>query len=341
MRLPNGYGSVYKLSGNRRKPWIARKTIECHIEEIDGKKTHRQHYVTVGYYAEPTEALQALADYNSNPYDINAAKVTFKELYEKWSEKKYEKISAPNGYKAAFALSESLHSMPFAEIKSDPMQDVIDTCGKGYATRKNIKILYNQLFSYAMERDIITKDYSKYVSMGKNDKNSTRKPFTQKEIDKLWSKVDKFQHTDTILIMIYSGWRPGEFITLENSKIDLAERTMIGGIKTEAGKNRVVPINKKILPLIEKRMSQNECLLNDDGKNVSYDRYRDWFSVLMEQLKMDHKPHDCRHTFATLMDNSGANKLSIKRIMGHATPDVTDGYTHKDIEELIKAIDLI
>lgn len=42
------------------------------------------------------------------------------------------------------------------------------------------------------------------------------------------------------------------------------------------------------------------------------------------------------------MDNAGANKLCNKRIIGHASADITDNvYTHKDIEELKKAIDLI
>ena len=62
----------------------------------------------------------------------------------------------------------------------------------------------------------------------------------------------------------------------------------------------------------------------------------------MEKMQMDHCPHDCRHTFASLMDTAGANKLCIKRIMGHASPDITDSvYTHKTLEELILSIDLI
>jgi len=84
-------------------------------------------------------------------------------------------------------------------------------------------------------------------------------------------------------------------------------------------------------------------IVNNDNKQMSYFTYYDCkFKLIMEQLQLEHKPHDCRHTFATLMDNAGANKLSIKRIMGHASSDITDKvYTHKDIEELKKAIDLI
>lgn len=34
MKLPNGYGSVVKLSGKRRKPYMVRKTVGYHIDPI-------------------------------------------------------------------------------------------------------------------------------------------------------------------------------------------------------------------------------------------------------------------------------------------------------------------
>lgn len=75
MKLPNGFGSVYKLSGNRRKPYVAKKTKGWNINPDTGKA--KQLYITVGYYATRKEALTALAEFNANPYDVNAAKVTF------------------------------------------------------------------------------------------------------------------------------------------------------------------------------------------------------------------------------------------------------------------------
>lgn len=74
---------------------------------------------------------------------------------------------------------------------------------------------------------------------------------------------------------------------------------------------------------------------------MKYDNYyRERFSPIMEQLGMKHKPYDCRHTFATLMNNADANKTSIKKIIGHSSfPTTETTYTHKDIEELKKAID--
>lgn len=272
--------------------------------------------------------------------------MTFSEIFEKWSKDKFSKISASNvnGYKASYKIAESLHDMKFVEIKKPHMQAVIDNCELGHGSLKKIKVLFNQLFKYALENDIINKDYSKFVEIGENEKESTRKPFTQKEIRLLWDNVGRMDFIDTVLIMIYTGMRPGELILIKNEDVNLEERIVTGGIKTKASKNRIIPINEKILPLIKNRLSENEFfIVNHEGNQMRYwNYYEEKWKKIMEQLGMKHKPHDCRHTFATLMDNAGANKVSVKRIMGHASKDITDRvYTHKDIEELLKAVDMI
>ena len=141
-----------------------------------------------------------------------------------------------------------------------------------------------------------------------------------------------------------AGLRPGELLEVKLEDINIKERYLRGGFKTEAGTNRLIPLNKKILPFLEKRMNAQQYLVvNSKGHQMSYHNFHyDHFKKVMELLKLEHKPHDCRHTFATLMDNADANKLSIKRIMGHASKDITDKvYTHKDITQLLAAIDLI
>lgn len=49
-RLPKSFGSVYKLSGSRRKPYRACKLA-------DGK------YITIGYYESSAAAVQALTEF--------------------------------------------------------------------------------------------------------------------------------------------------------------------------------------------------------------------------------------------------------------------------------------
>ncbi|MCC2249116.1 site-specific integrase [Virgibacillus sp. AGTR] len=345
MKNPNGYGSVFKLSGKRRKPFCARITVGW---EVDNKtEKAKQKYKTIGYFETRPEAMIALAEYNKNPYDIDNKKVTFEEVFQLWKKEKYSSFSDSNirGYNAAYALSDTLHAIPFKDIKKAHMQAVISGLDKSYSMKKRIKTLYNQLFKFALQNDIVEKDYSKFIELGKDETNSDREPFSDVEIKKLWDNIEKAENADMALIMIYTGMRPSELLEVESNNINLNERYLVGGIKTEAGKDRIIPINKKILPLIEKRMDSNKKYLvrNSLGDKMTYNSFRkDYWVPLTTSLKLNHKAHDCRHTFATLMDNAGANKVAVKKIMGHASRDITEKvYTHKNIEELIKAIDLI
>ena len=339
MRLPNGYGTVYKLSGKRRNPFIVRVTIGWSDE---GKQLLK----TIGFYPTRQEGLNALAEYNTNPYDIDKGKITFAEVFDKWSNEHYPKVSdnAIVNYNVAYKYCSPLYTMRFVDLRKSHLQSVVDNSGKAYPTRKLIKTLLNQLSKYAIENDIVEKQYSQFIDVGKNEGKLKRVPFSQEEIDTLF-KNDNFDFVDTILIMIYSGMRIGELLSLETKNIYLDKRYMIGGIKTEAGKDRVIPINKKIEKYIQKYYNPNNQYLitNFKGEQMKYSNYRrEKFDNIMEKLKMNHNPHECRHTFASLMDSAGANKLCVKRIIGHASPDLIDKvYTHKDIQELIKTIDLI
>lgn len=338
MRLPNGYGSVFKLSGNRRKPFVARKTVGFN------DKGHPI-YKPIGYYETRKIALQALADYNENPYDINTTTITFEEVFDKYFEQKAPTISEKNqlDYKSSFRIYSAIHDKPFKDIKAAELQNIMDNCGKEYPTRRKIKVMLNQVYKYAMANDIIAKDYAEFVNIGNPGEAKTiRIPFSDKEIKKLWDNKDRLKNIDTILIMIYSGWRIGELLTLETKNIDFEQQVMKGGIKTDAGKDRIVPIHPYILPLIQNRFNADSKYLLSANNPINYKTYSDNWKLEMNQLEMKHLPHDCRHTFATLADNAGCNKLAIKRIMGHASQDITDKvYTHKDIEELRKNILLI
>lgn len=341
MKRANGNGSITKVSDNRRKPY--KVTITKGWDVNTGKQLKK----VLGYYFTQKEANKALADYLDTPYDLELANTTFKEVYEKWSKIKYPKVShsAILGYQSAYNNVEKLHNMKIKDIKARHLQEAIDNCSKGQATKKKIKFLFGQMFAYAMQNDIITKDYSEFVDIGKASEESKREPFSNKEIELLWKHIDNIEFIDTILIMIYSGFRIGELLELETKNIDLINMTMTGGLKTEAGKNRLVPIHPKIFPLIEKRYNKDNqyLIINFKGMKMKYDNYyKEKFIPIMEQLNMKHRPHDCRHTFATLLSNANANATAIKKMIGHESYATTEKiYTHKDTEELRKNVELI
>ena len=336
MKNPNGYGSVFKLSGNRRRPWCARITAGWTDE---GK----QQYKILGYYEERSEAMIALAQYNNDPYDLDNNKITFAEIYEKWSSEKFPKISESNvrGYKTSYNKCIKLHDMKFKQLRKMHMQRIIDENGHlSYQTRLKVKTLFTQLYRFAIENDIVEKDYSKFVDTGEETTKLERIPFSDAEIEKLWANIDK-PYIDSVLIMIYSGMRVGELLTIETKNIDLENRIMIGGIKTKAGIDRAIPIHKRLIGLID--MSKEYLVTSPTGKKFSYNNYiQRYFTPLMQELGMSHLPHDCRHTAATKLDNANVNRTIIKRILGHASTDITEKvYTHKSHAQLIEAIDAI
>lgn len=348
MRLPNGYGSVYKLSGKRRKPWAVRITKSISYDENSGKA--KQTRAIIGYYETKPLALQALARYNEDPYDLNADTITFEGLYEKWSDEYFKTLanhSSVRTTKAAYNHSAPLHNLKMKEIKVVHLEETIKNAKVGSSTKGRMKSLYNQMYRYALKHEIVDKDYAALCNPVKREAPDKKAvPFTDKEIQILWDNLS-FPFVDMVLIGIYSGWRPQELSVLKTADVDLKNSVMFGGLKTEAGRNRYVPIHPKIRPLIEERYDEkNEYLFNDEngqqGTFMTYDKYRGRFNKIMLRLKMKHRPHETRHTFITLAKQAGMDEYILKLIVGHAISDVTEKvYTHRTVEQLHEEISKI
>ena len=339
MRNPNGYGSVYKLSGKRRKPFAVAKTVSL--------KGGVQRRIILGYYATNKEAQIALAEYNRDPYDLTTAKITFYEIFKKLLDSKkdrLQKVTLENK-EHLFKYFEPLYNVPIKEIKLAMLQELFDLDNSSYGTINGRKSLCIQIFDFALKRELVEKNYGMLIDINKkNEKVIKRKIFTSDEIAKLW-ELSGIQEVDMILIMIYTGLRIGELLSLKIEDINLEGRYCRAGSKTEAGKNRLIPFNYKILPLIIKNVSPDKTYLFQStyNKKIIYNSWRKInFSGLMGKLGFSHTIHDCRHTFATLLNNVDANPTSIKSIIGHSNFETTEKiYTHKDIEELKKAVDKI
>ena len=332
MKNPNRYGCVCKLSGNRRRPWIVR-------EGTSGKQR------AIGYAATKEEALLMLAEYNRSPYDIDMNRLTLENVYELWLETKAPRLSASNrrgltgAYKNYFS---DLKKMQYSQIRAFQMQRVIDNCGKGYSTQARIKNLWRHLDRFAKEMDIIQKYYSDLL-VSDSIPDTTRTVFTKAEIENIWDNAS-LPWADSLLFLLYTGFRISEMFALRTEHIDLNENIITGGGKTRAGRNRIIPIHSKNLSIVRERFSASKggYLFEHKGKMVNETTYRRLWGELMEVLETEHTPHECRHTFCSELDSNGANSVCIDRLMGHRSPSTGKRiYTHKDIEELRKTIELI
>ena len=189
MKLPNGYGSVVKLSGKRRNPYLVRKTNGWHFDKEKDKQV--QDFIIIGYAPTRADGLQMLADYNKNPFDTKAAKMTFDDVYEEWSKRKYPTVSESNvkGYTAAYKTCSSLYHKVFKDLKLVDLQTVIDTCGKNYPTLRKIKVLFNQLYDFAIKNDICNNDI---VIVGHSGAMTlTEKVYTHFDVKELVNAINK------------------------------------------------------------------------------------------------------------------------------------------------------
>ena len=326
MKLPNGYGSVTKLSGKRRRPYVVKRSVGWDADVEQEKATRK--YEIIGYAATRAEGLKMLADFNSNPYDVKGGKLTFAEVYDEWSEEKFPTVSESSikAYESAYNICEPLDAKIFSKLKLSDLQDLVDNCGKNYPMLKKVKILLNQMYDYAVKYDWCGKDYSQYVNIQKHAED---------------------REVQLVLMMIYSGLRIAEMLALKKENMDLDKQYLnVVASKTDNG-IRTVPIADKVLEFYRNRYndSDSEYLIhNAEGGPMSYDAYKDHFQNLMDDLGIeDRTPYCTRHTCASMLYSAKVDQTTVKKIMGHSgAMSLTERvYTHPDVEELLDAINKI
>lgn len=349
MRLPNGIGSVHLIGDgkSRRNPWRARVPAHIEVDEVMGTAT--QKYITIGYFPTEADAIEALMEYRKSPYTIEAATCTFADIYEMWKVRKYPELSKSgrSSYSTAFKNSAPLHNMKMRDIRSFHMESIILNIKGGFQTQSLLKTFWGQIFKYAIEHDICQKNYAEFVKLRDKAPETKRTAIPAEHREKIWQEIDAGNpDAEIAMMLIYTGMRPSELLQLEKANIDLDKRIMIGGLKTESGKNRRIPIHRCILPFVARLMeTPGEYLVmrydKAEPKMITYEHFRDkhWLP-LVEKLKMtEYTMHYGRHTCATMMREVGIEDDLRKLILGHKNDDITDRYTHHPDSMLLAAID--
>ncbi|MFA5714982.1 MAG: tyrosine-type recombinase/integrase [Candidatus Paceibacterota bacterium] len=353
MKLPNGFGTVYKLAGRRRKLWIARKTVgwTTVIDKKTGKEKHKQLFETVGYYETKEKGIEALVAGRINPIAPNAD-ITLGGLYKEWSTVKYEEeISRQtiDNYKAGWKHIKKHENDIFKDLRTSHWQSIINKCridGMSKSSLSKIKLVVGMLYDYAIDNKITDQNLGKKIKIKKED-SAPKKAFTDlefKAIEK--AAADGMEWADTIMILLDTGMRISEMILLTKFSINIKEMLITGGVKTDAGKDRIIPIHPRIQPYIQKWYGKggDRLICYPDGKTITTRKYReDLYRPTLKNIGVRVlDPHSCRHTFGTRLSNAGANTKAIQDLMGHADYSTTANiYTHPNLEELRKAINVL
>jgi integrase len=318
------------------KTWKAEVTLGYSVNE----KTKKAKRITraKGGFKTKKEALEYLPQLKAQPVQV-PKDITFSQLYEKWLPAHEGKVgkSTMNCYKAAYKYYKPIWHVKMSELKTAGLQECLNSCGQGKRTQQNMKALGTMLYRYAAKDDLVTKNYAELLDVG-GGTQEPREPFTEEELDIMWSKYPEVPNLDLVLILCYTGFRLEELLSLTDQ--DLHQETtdgetwwyFIGGEKTEAGKNRLVAISPRILPLVL-NYQKTGYLFSENGKKVSAKKFREemYYPALEAAGLPKRVPHCCRHTYATLMKNvEGVSDKDKMASIGHTSMSMTNKYTHAD-----------
>lgn len=339
LRLPNGFGQITKITSKpMRNPWRVMVTVG---KNPDTGRPICKLLKPQAYFASYQAAYTALVKYNQNPYDLDS-EATLKEVFDRWTNEHFTDESSKSSVtynQAIWRKLEPLHNVPIRSIRIRNIRECIEGADTTANLKKRAKSLLSVLFDFAIRYELTDRNYAREYKLSDNLLRETRsikephKAFSDEEISILWKNADD-KTAQMILVQIYMGWRPQELCLLEAKNIK--DGSICGGMKTDAGKNRIVPIHSKIEFLIKPK---GKYIFGGQGYRMYYENFND----LMERLNIkNHRPHDPRKTFVTLAKRFGIDEYAIKRIVGHKIKDVTEAiYTERDISWLKGEIEKI
>lgn len=338
----NGQGSVYK---DKTGKWVAEFVIGW--DQSESGKLMKRRRIKKGF-ATKNEAIAYMPNLKQElpQQDPN---VKFKDLYSKWMEGHEKKVtkSTIDCYKSAYKYFVPLYYQEVAKIRTEHLQKCIDECPHGKRTKENMKALGTSLCRYAMQLDIVDRNYAEYVYIQKEER-AEKIAFSKEQLDTMWANVGKVPNIEYVLVLCYTGMRLSEMLGAMTKDYNREDGYFITGIKTDAGKNRVITISPKIAGFFN-AFGKGKYLFTGDQLSPKKFRNEMYYPALqalgMDDLKEDgthiYTPHCCRHTFATLMKDVNAPATDKQKLIGHSKFEMTAHYTHTDIESLKNITDNI
>lgn len=349
-RLPNGLGSVYKLSGNRYKPFLARKST---ITLPDGS-TFRE---VVGTFETYEEAYQALIDPTVKVSNATTLMDLF-EIFKDTNEFKSLSQSTQSRYNTDIKKLSDICYTDIQKLRYQDLQKVIDKLEtEGYQARVNGKIvtkkysqdvlkktvvLISKLYTIAVKNEIVNTNLAELIEISTKKNKKKFNIFTDLEIEKMFNNLDKHPMIRPILLAIFTGLRPVELVALEKTHYDRQNHTLFGmGAKTEAGRSKVVVLHPRVYDIVEYLYKNSmKYLIHIDNEKLTTQRYRRQFKQALEALNIPvRNPYATRDTCAALMNRYNVDKETIKNQMGHTSYSTTsDNYIPIDLNKNLHEI---
>ena len=361
-RAASGTGTIRQRSNGR---WEARITVG--VDPGTGKPIRKSIYGAT--QKEVRQAMTAaLRDLDNGTYRL-PNKITVGQWFDQWLENFCTNTVKPLTYTSYQGtiknhIKPTIGALRLQEIKGSHIQKLYNTMtdkGLSAKTVKNAAAILHKGFSVAVKQHMIAFNPCDSAELPKGEKR-TINPLTDEEIPRFLAAIESHRYRNAYALCLFAGLREGECLGLSWKQVDfqrgrltisqqLQHEKKTGVVdyiaeSTKSGKPRVIEppriafdyLRAERVRQTENRLKAGEAWSNSDdlvftdesGKHIpAYMFYRKFKKLATSIGRPDARPHDLRHTAATVAIAAGADIKSVQDLLGHATASFTlNTYAH-------------
>lgn len=328
-RMPNGSGSVVKRG----------RTYTIIYRKMQGGQMIMR---SKGGFATKA-AARAYYPMLANPQD-NPQMATVAQLWimlqktRKWQDISQDKRGH---YATAYKRLAPIHDREIGSLRFFELQDLVEDLPGAFYPKRDAKTVLQKLFDVAVVNEFISPAKAQLISY----LELPSKPLTAQdartpaEMQAIWDDWNAGHDVaGYMLIMAYLGLRTGELMAIDPDAVDLDARCVVGGIKTEAGRNREIPIAQAVLPVVRELLPKAKSGLCAYGIEKLYSEY----GKMIERTGIRQlRPYCQRHTCYTrlLEIKPEIPQAVINAIVGHSNGKLADTYGHISLAAKLAAVD--
>lgn len=268
-------------------------------------------------------------------------------------------------------ITPAIGSIKLHAVKGTHIQKIYNTmtaAGLSGKTVKNVSAVLHKAFSVALKQGLISSTPCEGAELPKAARHEIT-PLTDEEIPRFLESIDASPMRNAYALCLFAGLREGECMGLSWKQVDfqrgrITVSQQLQKEKTKGGKYYIASTTKSSKPRTidpppiafeylraekvkqaENRLSAGAAWSNPDnlvftdesGRHYAVSTFYKYFKKIAASIgRPDARPHDLRHTAATVAIASGADVKSVQDMLGHATASFTlNVYAHTS-EQMMK-----
>lgn len=147
-----------------------------------------------------------------------------------------------------------------------------------------------------------------------------------------------------ISLLIYTGCRKGELLTLTWDNVYLDDRYLI--IRNSLSKNKKTvykPLNDNAIKVLQGLDNRTHWVFYNHKTKTHYKTFNKPWRTAKEMARIELRLHDLRHTFASLLIQQGVPLYHVSQLLGHSDTRITQRYAHlspNNLQDVVKLLNI-